>query len=231
MTKRRTLQERIDNPLNEADLQVSIVHWFRKAYPRVLSCRTKGEVNISNTAMRNSVIREDYNMGYRTGWPDFQIVKKVEVTNKLGVKTQYGSLFIEFKSPTGNGRLSIEQKQVAVELKEAGFCWITVNQVEQAKRLIRTYLSAQSIADEQEKMDLIMEKETKKKQKQPRQKQSKEKTTGKRKEVVHELPLPKKTKTLVKKVIPPNYSSSEEVHSEIDDSLDVSDIEVVNISD
>ncbi len=230
MTKRRTLQERIDNPLNEADLQVSIVHWFRRAYPKVLSCRTKGEVNISNTAMRNSVIREDYNMGYRPGWPDFQIVKQVEVTNKLGVKTKYGSLFIEFKSPTGNGRLSIEQKQVAIELKEAGFCWITVNQVEQAKRLIRTYLSAQSITDEQEKMDLAMEKEKQKQSKQ-KQKQSKEKTTGKRKEVVHELPIPKKSKVSTKKVKPPNYSSSEESHSPIDDSFDESDIEVVNISD
>ena len=81
--------------LNENDLHFKVVAFTRRFYPHNLIVTGLGE--LQDTTKKRS---ESYYKGYRGGCPDIIILNHHRI---------YDGFAIEFKSPTGKGRLSDNQ--------------------------------------------------------------------------------------------------------------------------
>ena len=95
------------NIQTEFDLHKKVVNFIRNHYPKALLNATLGENQInSNMRLRS------YNMGYQKGSPDL-------IIQNLHMK--YSGFAIEFKSPSGYGKLSDKQQIMLQEYKNNNF--------------------------------------------------------------------------------------------------------------
>jgi len=100
--------------LNEADLQMRIVHYLRTYFKNILFNCSLGELQNSPQKRIDS-----YFMGYSKGMVDLIIFENSK---------HFNGLAIEFKSPTGLGILSEHQKSIILKLEERGFkCVVSDN--------------------------------------------------------------------------------------------------------
>lgn len=121
ITKRLTF--RIEN---ERDLQCRIVSFIRAYYPEVLFNCNQGE--LQDTAEKRIGAKC---MGYLAGSTDLEIKE---------CSKGFIGMNIEFKSPTGYGRLSETQTAVHQKLKERGYRVIVSNDYEYVLLEVKKYL-------------------------------------------------------------------------------------------
>ena len=98
---------------NEMDLHVKVVSFFKKRYPHSLFTITLGE-NQDTVHKRINSFRK----GYLRGSPDI-------VINNL--HKHYTGFGIEFKSPKGNGVLSLDQSMILLQYQNNGFKTLVSN--------------------------------------------------------------------------------------------------------
>ena len=100
--------------LNEADLQMKVVHYLRNFYKNVLFNAILGE-NQSTPQKRI----DSYYMGYAKGMVDLIVYENSK---------HFNGLCIEMKSPAGKGILSEHQKSIILKLEERGYkCVVSDN--------------------------------------------------------------------------------------------------------
>jgi hypothetical protein len=92
---------------NEFDLHSKVVQFIRKRFQESLFTANLGELQDTSTKRLKS-----YNMGYIKGSPDL-IIHNLHKT--------YSGFVIEFKSPTGKGRVSDEQTKLLKAYENNGF--------------------------------------------------------------------------------------------------------------
>jgi len=83
------------NVQTEADLQKAVVNYLRSKYPHIYFTASLGELQDTQWKRINS-----FQMGYQKGTPDLLIFYR----NK-----KYTGLAIEFKTPSGTGKVSMDQ--------------------------------------------------------------------------------------------------------------------------
>jgi VRR-NUC domain len=111
--------------MNEHDIQVSVIEWFRWQYPELLLFA------IPNGGARNAVTGKKLkDEGVTPGIPDLFLAKQHK---------NYGGLFIEIK--TNRGRLSKHQKEIHDRLQEQGYAVITAHGYDEATSVICEYLA------------------------------------------------------------------------------------------
>ena len=87
---------------NETDLHKKVVQFIRRFHPDVIIIPGLGEYQ-TNTGLRTSC----YHKGYSGGQPDILIINS---------HRYFQGLAIEFKTPTGKGRLSNNQNEYLSKL-------------------------------------------------------------------------------------------------------------------
>ena len=88
---------------NKDDLHKKVVHFINKFYPDAIVI--SGCINQSTDKLR----LQSYSKGYVAGQPDLMIVN---------CHPSYGGLAIEFKSPSGIGKLSLKQLECLGKLRD-----------------------------------------------------------------------------------------------------------------
>ena len=113
------------NIQSEYDLHKKVVNFIRNNYPKALLNATLGENQInSNMRLRS------YNMGYQKGSPDL-IIQNLHM--------RYSGFAIEFKSPSGNGKLSDEQQIMLQEYGNNNFKVLVSNDYDEIIKEIIHY--------------------------------------------------------------------------------------------
>ena len=87
---------------NEDDLHKKVIHFINKFYPHAIVI--SGCINQSTDKLR----LQSYSKGYVAGQPDLMIVN---------CHPSYSGLAIEFKSPTGMGKVSLKQLEFLGKLR------------------------------------------------------------------------------------------------------------------
>jgi len=113
--------------LNEYDLHTRVVSYLRKYYSDVLFNASLGELQDNENKRINS-----WKMGYTSGFPDLVLFEHNQ---------SYNGLSIEFKSPTGLGKLSIKQKEVNQKMEDRGFKSLIGSDYDDIIKEINEYLS------------------------------------------------------------------------------------------
>ena len=109
----------------EYDLHKKVVNFIRNNYPKALINATLGENQI-NINMRI----KSYNMGYQKGSPDL-------IIQNLHLK--YSGFAIEFKTPSGNGRISEEQEMMLHEYEKNNYKILVSNDYDEIIKEIILY--------------------------------------------------------------------------------------------
>ena len=91
----------------EYDLHEKVVNFIRNNYPKAILTASLGENQINGNMRIKS-----YNMGYQKGSPDL-IIQNLHLN--------YSGFAIEFKTPTGYGKLSEEQKMMLQEYENNNY--------------------------------------------------------------------------------------------------------------
>ena len=119
------------NIQSEYDLHKKVVNFIRNNYPKALLNATLGENQInSNMRLRS------YNMGYQKGSPDL-IIQNLHM--------RYSGFAIEFKSPSGNGKLSDEQQIMLQEYGNNNFKVLVINDYDEIIKEIIHYFDGVTI--------------------------------------------------------------------------------------
>jgi len=113
--------------LNEADLQMRVVHYLRTFYYDLLFHANLGELQDSSQKRIMSK-----NMGFTKGVPDLIIYEH---------NTIFNGLTIEFKTPKGTGIVSQCQTDVNIQLSNRGYLPIISDDYDQIILEINHYLS------------------------------------------------------------------------------------------
>jgi hypothetical protein len=113
--------------LNEADLQMRVVHYLRTFYYDLNFHANLGELQDSSQKRIMSK-----NMGFRKGVPDLIIYEH---------NTIFNGLTIEFKTPKGTGIVSQCQTDVNIQLSNRGYLPIISDDYDQIILEINHYLS------------------------------------------------------------------------------------------
>ena len=87
---------------NEDELHKKVVHFIKTFYPDAIII--SGCINQSSDKLR----LQSFSKGYQAGQPDMMIVN---------CHPSYGGLAIEFKSPTGMGKVSLKQLEFLGKLR------------------------------------------------------------------------------------------------------------------
>jgi hypothetical protein len=88
--------------MNESDLQANVIKFIKTMFPNAVYVVGLGE--LQDTVWKRSVA---YKQGYRAGQPDLLILNR---------HVEYNGFGIEFKSPTGKGRLMDKQQEFLDDL-------------------------------------------------------------------------------------------------------------------
>ena len=99
---------------NKMDLHVKVVSFLKKRYPHSLFTVTLGE-NQDTAYKRIDSFKEN---GYLRGSPDLMIIN---------LHKHYTGFCIEFKSPEGNGVLSLDQSMILRQYQNNGFKTLVSN--------------------------------------------------------------------------------------------------------
>ncbi len=123
----------------EEQLQIAIVQYLRAQYPRVFFHHSpNGEIRpskINKTGKRYSPAGTRLKqMGTQAGFPDLFIAQ----TKWVGKDICYGALLLELKAP--DGKLSDNQKNCMAKLIEAGYKCEVVYSLDEAIKIIDSYL-------------------------------------------------------------------------------------------
>ena len=110
---------------NETDLHVKVVSFLKKRYPHRLFTVTLGENQ--DTAFKRI---DSFKKGYLRGSPDL-------IINNL--HKHYTGFCIEFKSPKGNGVLSLDQSMILQQYQNNGFKTLVSNDYDQIIEQIIEY--------------------------------------------------------------------------------------------
>ena len=113
--------------INETDLHKKVVQFIRRFYPDVIIIPGLGEYQ-TNTSIRTSC----YNKGYLGGQPDILIINS---------HRYYQGLALEFKTPTGKGRLSNNQNEYLSKLELSGYKCIISNDYDEIVVELMKYFS------------------------------------------------------------------------------------------
>ena len=98
---------------NEMDLHVKVISFLKKRYPHSLFTITLGE---NQDTVHKRI--DSFKKGYIRGSPDLMI-------NNL--HKRYSGFAIEFKSPKGNGVLSLDQSMILLQYQNNGFKTLVSN--------------------------------------------------------------------------------------------------------
>ena len=98
---------------NETDLHVKVISFLKKRYPHSLFTVTLGENQ--DTVFKRI---DSFKKGYLRGSPDL-IIKNLH--------KHYTGFCIEFKSPKGNGVLSLDQSMILLQYQNNGFKTLVSN--------------------------------------------------------------------------------------------------------
>ena len=98
---------------NEMDLHVKVVSFLKKRYPHSLFTVTLGE---NQDTVHKRI--DSFKKGYLHGSPDLTI---------KNLHKHYTGFCIEFKSPKGNGVLSLDQSMILVQYQNNGFKTLVSN--------------------------------------------------------------------------------------------------------
>ena len=109
----------------EYDLHEKVVNFIRNNYPKAILTASLGENQI-NSNMRI----KSYNMGYQKGSPDL-IIQNLHLN--------YSGFAIEFKTPTGYGKLSEEQKMMLQEYENNNYKILVSNDYDEIIKEIILY--------------------------------------------------------------------------------------------
>ena len=88
--------------MNESDLQANVIKFIKTMFPNAVYVVGLGE--LQDTVWKRSMA---YKQGYRAGQPDLLILNR---------HVEYNGFGIEFKSPTGKGRLMDKQQEFLDDL-------------------------------------------------------------------------------------------------------------------
>ena len=113
------------NISTEYDLHIKVVNFIRNHYPKTLLFASLGE-NQLNSDMR----LRSYKMGYQKGTADL-------IINNLHMK--YSGFAIEFKSPSGFGKLSEEQQMMLQEYENNNYKILVSNDYDEIIKEIILY--------------------------------------------------------------------------------------------
>jgi len=122
---------------DEYQLQKKFHSWYIKKFPYVVACGCP-YVSMRRHAQRMTVQKK----GYQTGYPDYVIhdprifVKTIK--DHIDIKIISG-LFIEFKTPKGDGYLRKNQQKVLMSLKRRGFDVIRCDDLKTAKMFVMNH--------------------------------------------------------------------------------------------
>jgi len=136
--KKRKLRIAKERPENEYELQVAFNNWYRSKYKYDVTCGTPYEKRSIRTAQISK------NKGYIAGYPDYTIhdprfsLSIDPDTFEISIKIFHG-VFIEFKTPTGKGRLSKAQKLQKQMLESRSYLYCIIDDLKAGKDIIRTY--------------------------------------------------------------------------------------------
>ena len=109
----------------EYDLHKKVVNFIRNNYPKAILIPTLGENQINGNMRIKS-----YNMGYQKGSPDL-IIQNLHLN--------YSGFAIEFKTPTGYGKLSEEQKMMLQEYENNNYKILVSNDYDEIIKEIILY--------------------------------------------------------------------------------------------
>ena len=98
---------------NEMDLHAKVVSFLKKRYPHSLFTVTLGE---NQDTVHKRI--DSFKKGYLRGSPDL-------INNNL--HKHYTGFCIEFKSPKGNGVLSLDQSMILLQYQNNGFKTLVSN--------------------------------------------------------------------------------------------------------
>ena len=109
----------------EYDLHEKVVNFIRNNYPKAILTASLGENQINGNMRIKS-----YNMGYQKGSPDL-IIQNLHLN--------YSGFAIEFKTPTGYGKLSEEQKMMLQEYENNNYKILVSNDYDEIIKEIILY--------------------------------------------------------------------------------------------
>ena len=109
----------------EYDLHKKVVNFIRNNYPKAILTASLGENQINGNIRIKS-----YNMGYQKGSPDL-IIQNLHLN--------YSGFAIEFKTPTGYGKLSEEQKMMLQEYENNNYKILVSNDYDEIIKEIILY--------------------------------------------------------------------------------------------
>ena len=119
------------NIKTEYDLHKKVVNFIRNNYPKAILIPTLGENQINGNMRIKS-----YNMGYQKGACDLFIGN---------MHLNYSGFAIEFKTPTGYGKLSEEQKMMLQEYENNNYKILASNDYDEIIKEIILYFQGERI--------------------------------------------------------------------------------------
>jgi len=130
---------------DEYELQKDFHTYYSDNYPENVSCGTP--YCYMKPATRAKVMKK----GYMKGFPDYFIYDPRVAVKKKGGKIKikvFNGIAIEFKAPSGKGRLRKEQKIVLEYLEKRGYLvYKKVKSMERAKEIVDTYQEMPKLYD------------------------------------------------------------------------------------
>ena len=136
--KKKVLKIDYNNPQTEEHLQTAFHRWYIYNYPEDASTGTPYAYMHFKT---RKIVKDK---GYLRGWADYEIddprMKIVEdlTSNTTHIEILSGYKF-EFKSPTGKGKISKDQKIVARALRRRGIITYFVDNLDDAKEITKEW--------------------------------------------------------------------------------------------
>ena len=110
---------------DEFDLHIRLVKFIREYYPHLILVPGLGESQTTENLRMKSKGK-----GYRAGQPDLLVLNK---------HRKYNGLAIEFKTPSGRGRVSEDQEAFLNDLERNNYLVLVCDKFEQAMMTIVNY--------------------------------------------------------------------------------------------
>jgi len=112
--------------------QMILARWIEDNYPT-----TEWTASAGGMRVRIGTAKKMKAMGYKKGTPDLMIYEP---------RGEWHGLIIEFKK-TGGGVRSADQKEKIAKLRARGYCATFTDGLEEAKRIIKSYLAYNLISE------------------------------------------------------------------------------------